>query len=50
MLPVSQPWFDEAVGTSRWTGTPLADLLNETTNGSCASPTPSTPMCWSSTR
>jgi sulfane dehydrogenase subunit SoxC len=25
--PVSQPWLDEAVGTARWTGTPLAPLL-----------------------
>jgi len=25
--PVSQPWLDEAVGTARWTGTPLVDLL-----------------------
>ncbi len=28
--PVSQPWLDEAVGTARWTGTPLAALLDET--------------------
>jgi sulfane dehydrogenase subunit SoxC len=27
--PVSQPWLVEAVGTSRWTGTPLAALLRE---------------------
>ncbi|MDP9317611.1 MAG: sulfite oxidase, partial [Actinomycetota bacterium] len=27
--PVSQPWLVEAVGTSRWTGTPLAPLLRE---------------------
>jgi DMSO/TMAO reductase YedYZ molybdopterin-dependent catalytic subunit len=27
--PVSQPWLVEAVGTSRWTGTPLASLLRE---------------------
>jgi len=27
--PVSQPWLDEAVGTARWTGTPLAGLLRE---------------------
>lgn len=27
--PVSQPWLDEAVGTARWTGTPLAPLLLE---------------------
>ncbi len=27
--PVSQPWLTEAVGTSRWTGTPLAPLLRE---------------------
>jgi DMSO/TMAO reductase YedYZ molybdopterin-dependent catalytic subunit len=25
--PVSQPWLDEAVGTARWTGTPLAAVL-----------------------
>jgi sulfane dehydrogenase subunit SoxC len=27
--PVSQPWLLEAVGTARWTGTPLAGLLHE---------------------
>ncbi len=27
--PVSQPWLVEAVGTARWTGTPLAPLLHE---------------------
>ena len=27
--PVSQPWLIEAVGTARWTGTPLAALLRE---------------------
>ena len=27
--PVSQPWLVEAVGTARWTGTPLAPLLAE---------------------
>ncbi|PZS25953.1 MAG: sulfite oxidase [Pseudonocardiales bacterium] len=27
--PVSQPWLVEAVGNSRWTGTPLAPLLRE---------------------
>ncbi|MGH8866412.1 MAG: sulfite oxidase [Actinomycetes bacterium] len=27
--PVSQPWLQEAVGTSDWTGTPLAPLLRE---------------------
>jgi sulfane dehydrogenase subunit SoxC len=27
--PVSQPWLNEAVGTMRWTGTPLAPLLHE---------------------
>jgi sulfane dehydrogenase subunit SoxC len=27
--PVSQPWLTEAVGTARWTGTPLASLLQE---------------------
>jgi DMSO/TMAO reductase YedYZ molybdopterin-dependent catalytic subunit len=27
--PVSQPWLVEAVGTSEWTGTPLAPLLRE---------------------
>src|SRR5713226_5552917 len=26
---VSQPWLSEAVGTARWTGTPLAPLLEE---------------------
>jgi sulfane dehydrogenase subunit SoxC len=26
--PVSQPWLDEAVGCARWTGTPLAALLD----------------------
>ena len=26
---MSQPWLDEAVGTARWTGTPLASLLDE---------------------
>lgn len=26
---LSQPWLHEAVGTGRWTGTPLADLLAE---------------------
>jgi len=25
--PVSQPWLDEAVGTARWRGIPLRDLL-----------------------
>ncbi|MFD9124338.1 sulfite oxidase [Kitasatospora sp. NPDC059571] len=25
--PLSQPWLDGAVGTARWTGTPLAPLL-----------------------
>jgi len=27
--PVSQPWLSEAVGTARWTGTPLTSLLQE---------------------
>ena len=27
--PISQPWLVEAVGTARWTGTPLAPLLRE---------------------
>jgi DMSO/TMAO reductase YedYZ molybdopterin-dependent catalytic subunit len=27
--PVSQPWLNEAVGTSRWRGVPLATLLEE---------------------
>lgn len=27
--PVSQPWLHEAVGTMRWTGTPLSDVLRE---------------------
>lgn len=27
--PVSQPWLVEAVGTARWTGTPLAPLLRD---------------------
>jgi sulfane dehydrogenase subunit SoxC len=27
--PISQPWLHEAVGTMRWTGTPLAALLRE---------------------
>jgi DMSO/TMAO reductase YedYZ molybdopterin-dependent catalytic subunit len=27
--PVSQPWFDEAVGTGEWTGTPLRPLLED---------------------
>lgn len=27
---VSQPWLQEAVGTARWRGTPLATLLEET--------------------
>ncbi|HEX2027269.1 MAG TPA: molybdopterin-dependent oxidoreductase [Nitriliruptorales bacterium] len=26
---VSQPWLHEAVGTARWTGVPLADVLGE---------------------
>jgi len=28
--PPSQPWLTEAVGTAEWTGTPLAQLLDET--------------------
>lgn len=27
--PVSQPWLHEAVGTMRWTGTPLAGVLSD---------------------
>ena len=27
--PVSQPWINGAIGTAEWTGTPLADVLNE---------------------
>ncbi len=27
--PVSQPWLTEAVGTARWTGTPLSSVLHE---------------------
>lgn len=27
--PLSQPWLDEAIGTARWTGTPLAPILEE---------------------
>jgi sulfane dehydrogenase subunit SoxC len=27
--PVSQPWLSEAVGTARWSGTPLSGLLQE---------------------
>ncbi len=27
--PISQPWLQEAVGTARWTGAPLAALLDE---------------------
>jgi sulfane dehydrogenase subunit SoxC len=27
--PLSQPWLVEAVGNARWTGTPLAPLLEE---------------------
>jgi DMSO/TMAO reductase YedYZ molybdopterin-dependent catalytic subunit len=27
--PISQPWLTEAVGTARWLGVPLADLLAE---------------------
>jgi DMSO/TMAO reductase YedYZ molybdopterin-dependent catalytic subunit len=27
--PVSQPWLTEAVGTARWSGTSLSDLLRE---------------------
>src|SRR4030095_4892893 len=27
--PVSQPWLSEAVGTARWSGTPLSSLLQE---------------------
>ena len=27
--PISQPWLNEAVSTAEWTGTPLANLLDE---------------------
>jgi DMSO/TMAO reductase YedYZ molybdopterin-dependent catalytic subunit len=27
--PLSQPWFEEAVGTAEWTGTPLHPLLDD---------------------
>ncbi|MGH2594935.1 MAG: sulfite oxidase [Actinomycetota bacterium] len=27
--PLSQPWLNEAVGTARWTGTPLGPILEE---------------------
>jgi DMSO/TMAO reductase YedYZ molybdopterin-dependent catalytic subunit len=27
--PISQPWLVDAVGTARWTGTPLAPILRE---------------------
>lgn len=27
--PISQPWLNEAVSTARWTGTPLAGLLED---------------------
>jgi DMSO/TMAO reductase YedYZ molybdopterin-dependent catalytic subunit len=27
--PMSQPWLNEAIGTSRWTGTPLAGVLED---------------------
>jgi len=27
--PISQPWFEEAVGTAEWTGTPLRPLLEK---------------------
>ena len=27
--PISQPWLVEAIGTAEWTGTPLADVLDE---------------------
>ena len=27
--PLSQPWLGEAIGTARWTGVPLDDLLEE---------------------
>jgi DMSO/TMAO reductase YedYZ molybdopterin-dependent catalytic subunit len=27
--PVSQPWFEDAIGTAEWTGTPLAPILAE---------------------
>jgi DMSO/TMAO reductase YedYZ molybdopterin-dependent catalytic subunit len=31
--PYSQPWLDEAVGTARWTGTPLAPVLRRASPG-----------------
>ena len=27
--PVSQPWFEDGVGTARWRGAPLAEILRE---------------------
>lgn len=30
---LSQPWLHEAVGTGEWTGTPVADLLDEAAVG-----------------
>jgi DMSO/TMAO reductase YedYZ molybdopterin-dependent catalytic subunit len=27
--PISQPWLNEAIGTARWTGAPLGELLAE---------------------
>ena len=27
--PISQPWLNEAIGTARWTGAPLGELLDE---------------------
>jgi DMSO/TMAO reductase YedYZ molybdopterin-dependent catalytic subunit len=34
--PISQPWLTEAVGTARWRGVPLADLLAEAAPSSSA--------------
>jgi DMSO/TMAO reductase YedYZ molybdopterin-dependent catalytic subunit len=34
--PISQPWISEAVGTARWTGTPVRGLLEEVGLGDAA--------------
>jgi DMSO/TMAO reductase YedYZ molybdopterin-dependent catalytic subunit len=34
--PISQPWLSEAVGTARWTGVSLAELLEEAAPGADA--------------
>jgi DMSO/TMAO reductase YedYZ molybdopterin-dependent catalytic subunit len=34
--PLSQPWLGEAIGTARWVGVPLADLLGEAELGADA--------------